>query len=236
MIASLQRQIASLRGVINTLRRERTGSRGEAAPTRPTAAAAARAASTTAAAKAKAATTATTAAADKAAASTSRAATTWQLAGQSHGRRFKNAQAKQVATVPRDSPPAPQSPCVKTGTGSGQRSLEHRDRCLYRSGLLYVHMFVVLLCFAMYILHIYYRLGDALCTYEPRFPQKPQFGTTASLVHSVQYILLMVLCYSRPCLADRQGQEDVPARGTLGREGSAPLPTIKLALLYPDVV
>ena len=26
---------------------------------------------------------------------------------------------------------------------------------------------------------------------EPRFPQKPQFGTTASLVHSVQYILFI---------------------------------------------
>ena len=27
------------------------------------------------------------------------------------------------------------------------------------------------------------------CT-DPRFPQKPKFGTTASLVHSVQYIFL----------------------------------------------
>ena len=33
---------------------------------------------------------------------------------------------------------------------------------------------------------------------EPRFPQKPQFGTTASLVHSVQYILTGGAARSRP--------------------------------------
>ena len=31
-------------------------------------------------------------------------------------------------------PPPPQSPCVWTGTGSGYRSLEHRDGCLCRLG------------------------------------------------------------------------------------------------------
>ena len=141
MIASLQRQIASLEGVINTLRRELAESRGEPAPTRPRAAASAPAALTTASAKSRAATTTATAAADKAAASTSRAANTWQLAGQSHSRHPKNAQAKQVAAAPRGSPAAPQSLCVWTGTGSGQRSLEHRDGCLCRSGHLPVHPF-----------------------------------------------------------------------------------------------
>ena len=53
MIASLERQIASLEGVINTLCRKLAESRGESAPTRPGAAAAAPAASTTAAAKAR---------------------------------------------------------------------------------------------------------------------------------------------------------------------------------------
>ena len=37
------------------------------------------------------------------------------------------------------------------------------------------------------------------------------------------------LPYTRPCLADRQGPECVPDRGTLGREGRAPLPTISLS-------
>ena len=141
MIASLQRQIASLEGVINTPRRELAESRGEPAPTRPMTAAAAPAASATAAAKAKAATTTTTAAADKVAASTSRAAIARQLAGQNHSRRSKNAQAKQAAAAPRGFPPAPQPPCVWTCTGSGQRSLEHGDGCLCRSGHLPVHPF-----------------------------------------------------------------------------------------------
>ena len=144
MIASLQRQIASLEGVINTLRRELAESQGEPAPTRPRVAAAAPAASTTAAAKAKAAMTTVSAAADKAAAPTSRAATTWRLAGQNHTRHSKNARAKQAAAAPRGSPPRTPVPvrvCVWTGIGSGQRNLEHRDGCLYQSGHLPVHPF-----------------------------------------------------------------------------------------------
>ena len=93
MIASLQRQIASFEGVINTLRRELAETRGEPASTRPRATAPAPAASTKAAAKAKAATTTKTATASKVDASTSMAATTWQLAGRDPGRRPKNAHA-----------------------------------------------------------------------------------------------------------------------------------------------
>ena len=106
----LLRQIASLEGVINTLRCQLADLRGEPAPTRPRAAAAAPAASTTAAAKAKAATPTATAAAGKAAASTSKAATTWQPAGQNHSQHSPanaNAQAKQTAAAPWGSPPHP---------------------------------------------------------------------------------------------------------------------------------
>ena len=41
----------------------------------------------------------------------------------------------------RGSTPPPQSPCVWTGTGTGQRSLEHRGSCLWWSGHLPVHPF-----------------------------------------------------------------------------------------------
>ena len=80
------------------------------------------------------------AATHKAAASTSRVATTWQLARQNHSRRPKNAQAKQAAAAPQGSPPDPHFR-VWTGTGSGQRSHEHRDGCLRRLGHLLVHPF-----------------------------------------------------------------------------------------------
>ena len=45
--------------------------------------------------------------------------------------------------------------------------------------------------------------------------------------------LLSTVC---SIFSDGQGQEDVPVRGTLGREGRAPRLTINVALLYPDVV
>ena len=120
MIASLQRQIASLEGVINTLRRELAESRGEPAPARTEAATAAQAASTTTAAKHQvASTTPAAAATGKAAAATSKAATAWQLAGPSHSRHSKSAQATQGATPP---PPSPhvcgRVPARATGAGS----------------------------------------------------------------------------------------------------------------------
>ena len=107
-IASLQPQIASLEDVINSLRRELAKSRGEPAPTRPEADAAAPAASTTAAAKrmaAKRTPAAAAAAAGKAAASTYKAATTLQLAGQSHTERPKIAKTTPGASSPH--PPIP---------------------------------------------------------------------------------------------------------------------------------
>ena len=59
---------------------------------------------------------------------------TWRLAGQSHNRRSKNAQTKQMATAPRNILPAHRSPCLWTGIRAGQRSLEHSNLCLCRSG------------------------------------------------------------------------------------------------------
>ena len=133
MIALLQRQIVSLEGVINTLRRVLAKSRGEPAPARIGAATAAQAAPMPTAAKRKAtSTTPATAANGKAPAAMSKAATAFQLAGPSHRRRLKGAQAPQWGSPP-PPPPHPRSPCVWTGTGSGYRSLEHRDRCLCRS-------------------------------------------------------------------------------------------------------
>ena len=76
MIASLQRQIASLEGVITHLRRELVESRDESALAQPMAAVAAPATTTTTTAKAKTATTTKTTTASKAAASTSRAPAT----------------------------------------------------------------------------------------------------------------------------------------------------------------
>ena len=114
-IASLQRQIPSFEGVIKTLRRELAESRGEPAPTRPSAAVAAPAASTIAAAKAKAATPAATAAADKAAAFTARTTSAWHLARQNHSRRCQNAQAKQAAAKPPPPPPPPTPFPVRVG-------------------------------------------------------------------------------------------------------------------------
>ena len=61
----------------------------------------------------------------------------WQLVGSSHSRRSKGAHEAPGATPPS----SPQSPCVWTGTGSGYRSLEHRDGCLCRSGHLPAHPF-----------------------------------------------------------------------------------------------
>ena len=95
MIASLQRQIAFLEGVINT-RRELAESRGEPAPAASawtgaaTAAQAAPAATTT---KRKAASTIPPAASTsgKTAAATPKTSAGWQLAGSSHSRRSKGA-------------------------------------------------------------------------------------------------------------------------------------------------
>ena len=85
MIALLQRQFASLKGVINTLRHELAESRGEPAQARSPA-------TTTT-------TTKTTAAAKKAA-PTTRAAPSWQLAGRYFNRRPRNAQAQQAVASP----------------------------------------------------------------------------------------------------------------------------------------
>ena len=141
MIASLQRQIASLEGVINTLRRELGESRGEPAPAssaRTDAAAAAQAApAATTTTKRKAASTTPHAAATNGttAATPPKTSTSWQLAGSSHSRRSRGAQEAPGAAPPTP----PKCPCVCTGTGSGYRSLEHRDGCLCRSGHLPAH-------------------------------------------------------------------------------------------------
>jgi hypothetical protein len=58
----------------------------------------------------------------------------------------------------------------------------------------------------------------------PGFPRNPSLAPQP---------LLSTVC---SIFSDEQGQEDVPVRGTLGREGRAPRLTINLALLYPDVV
>ena len=67
----------------------------------------------------------------------------WQLAGRDPNRCLRNAQAQQAAIAPQSPPPprTPESPCVWTRTGSGQRSLEHRNGSLSRSGHLPVHPF-----------------------------------------------------------------------------------------------
>ena len=102
MIALVQRQIASLEGVINSLRRELVASRGEVAPARSPATTGALAAMMTIA------TTTKTAAAAKKAAPTTRAAPGWQLAGGGGpSRRPRNAQAQQAAASPQRSPPPP---------------------------------------------------------------------------------------------------------------------------------
>ena len=142
MVASLQCQIVSLQGVINTLRRELAESRGEPAPARSLATAAALAATTTKTTTTETSKWTKTATANKAAAPTSRAAPTWQLPGRDPNRRPRVAQGQQATAAPQSSPSAPpQSPCVWTGTSTGQRSLEHRNGCLCRSGHLPVHPF-----------------------------------------------------------------------------------------------
>ena len=146
MIASLQRQIAFLEGVINTLRRELAQSRGEPAP-----ASSARTGAATAAQAAPAATT-----------TKRKAASTTPVRGiteRQHGNRNAQdvrrlaarglqpqpaLQGRPGGTMGSTSNPPLHSPCVRTGTGSGYRSPEHRDGRLCRSGHLPVHPFACL--------------------------------------------------------------------------------------------
>ena len=122
MIASLQRQIASLEGVINTLRHELAESRGaeprgEPAPALDPAALAAVATTTAAiAASAKKAAPKNPQQASVPKSDTARTAPAWQLVGGGPNRRSRNAQVQQpLAQSHRPAPP----PLSWTGKGSG---------------------------------------------------------------------------------------------------------------------
>ena len=132
MIASLQRQIVSLEGVMNTLCRELAESRGEPAPAWSLATAAAPAVTTTT-------TTSKTVTANKKAAPTSGPAPVWQLVGMDSNRRQEPLGATSCgrALAPHPPPTPPRPPAC-----GPQTAAEHHNGCICRSGHLPVHPFV----------------------------------------------------------------------------------------------